>query len=140
MRSNAAETLSVYKNKPFARFAKKAKITDADLWTAALQANEGIIDADLGGGVIKQRIARRGEGKSGGSRRIILFRKGDRAVYVFGFEKKNMANISAIDLISFREYAAIYLALTHIEMDELVVKGTLHRVVAPEENVNDQEI
>jgi hypothetical protein len=57
---------SVYKNKFFARFAKKARISDGDLWKAAQLAELGVIDADLGGGVIKQRIARRGEGKSGG--------------------------------------------------------------------------
>jgi hypothetical protein len=127
-----SNSLSVYKNKPFTRFAKKARITDADLWNAALQANEGILDANLGGGVIKQRIARTGEGKSGGSRTIILFRKDDRAVYVFGFEKKDMANISAKDLMAFREFAAIYLGYTAAEMDGLVRNGTLYQIQRPE--------
>ncbi len=136
MSSTPVKTLSVYKNKPFARFAKKAKITDADLWKAAVQANEGIIDADLGGGVIKQRIARRGEGKSGGLRTIILFRKGDRAVYVFGFEKKDMANISPNDLVAFREYAATYLAYTISVMEELVESGTIYRIEAVKENID----
>ena len=81
-------------SKPFTRFAKKARIADADLWWAAQRVNDGLADADLGGGVIKQRIARAGEGKSGGSRSIILFRKNDRAVYVFGFEKKACSAIS----------------------------------------------
>jgi hypothetical protein len=127
-----SNSLSVYKNKPFTRFAKKARITAADLWNAALQANEGILDANLGGGVIKQRIARMGEGKSGGSRTIILFRKDDRAVYVFGFEKKDMANISAKDLMAFREFAAIYLGYTAAEMDGLVRNGTLYQIQRPE--------
>jgi len=74
--------LSVYKNKPFDRFARKAGISDADLWRSAHLANEGLIDADLAGGVVKQRIARAGGGKSGGSRSIVPFRKDDRAVYV----------------------------------------------------------
>ncbi len=134
MSKTPAKTLSVYKNKPFARFAKKAKITDPDLWKAALQANEGIVDANLGGGVIKQRIARPGEGKSGGSRTIILFRKDDRAVYVFGFEKKDMANISADDLVAFRQYAVKYLGYTAAEMLRLVENGTLYQVNASEEN------
>jgi hypothetical protein len=63
----------VLKGKKFARFAKKAHISDADLWAAVQRANAGLIDADLGGGIIKQRIARTGEGKSSGSRSIILF-------------------------------------------------------------------
>jgi hypothetical protein len=126
------KTLAVYKSKPFARFARKARITDADLWNAARLANEGVIDADLGGGVIKQRIARTGEGKSGGSRSIILFRKNDRAVYVHGFEKKDMANIRPDELEAFRKYAEVYLGYTPAEMAQLVEDGAIFRVERPE--------
>jgi hypothetical protein len=76
--------LAVYKTKPFARFAHKARISDSELWETAWLANSGAIDANLGGGVIKQRIARAGEGKSGGSRAIILFRFKTRLVFVHG--------------------------------------------------------
>ena len=137
MSSSPPDSISVYKNKPFARFARKARISDATLWKAASLANHGIFDADLGGGVIKQRIARPGEGKSGGSRTIILFRKGDRAVYVFGFEKKDMANISASDLLSFREFAEVYLGYSAVEMEELVKKGTILQVEAGEDEQDD---
>ncbi len=102
-------TLSVYKGKAFMRFARKARIADADLWKAAQLANIGLIDADLGGGVIKQRIARAGEGKSGGSRSILLFKKDNRAVYVYGFEKKDVANIDRRELEAFRELAEVVL-------------------------------
>ena len=137
MSSSPPDSISVYKNKPFARFARKARISDAALWKAASLANHGIFDADLGGGVIKQRIARPGEGKSGGSRTVILFRKGDRAVYVFGFEKKDMANISASDLLSFREFAEVYLGYSAVEMEELVKKGTILQVEAGEDEQDD---
>ena len=137
MSSSPPDSISVYKNKPFARFARKARISDAALWKAASLANHGIFDADLGEGVIKQRIARPGEGKSGGSRTIILFRKGDRAVYVFGFEKKDMANISASDLLSFREFAEVYLGYSAVEMEELVKKGTILQVEAGEDEQDD---
>jgi hypothetical protein len=65
--------VAVYKSKPFTRFARRARISDGDLWLAGQRANDGLVDADLGGGVIKQRIPRKGEGKSGGSRAIVLF-------------------------------------------------------------------
>jgi hypothetical protein len=120
--------LPVYKSKPFARFAKKARITDDDLWKAALLANAGVIDANLGGGVIKQRIARAGEGKSGGSRSIILFKKNDRAVYVHGFEKKDVANIRPDELEAFRKYAEVYLGYTKAEMVQLIENGALFQV------------
>jgi hypothetical protein len=127
------KALSVYKSKPFARFAGKARIIDADLWTAARRADEGVIDADLGGGVIKQRIARAGGGKSGGSRSIILFRKNDRAVYVHGFEKKDQTNIGQSELVAFRKFAEIYLGYTDTEMAQRVEDGALFKIEGPED-------
>jgi len=80
--------LVVFKTKFFARFARKALISDKAIFEAAERARRGLIDADLGGGVIKQRIARKGAGRSGGSRSIVLFCQSDRAVFVYGFEKR----------------------------------------------------
>lgn len=124
---------SVYKSKVFTRFARKARISDADLWRAAQSAERGVIDADLGGGVIKQRIARSGEGKSGGSRSIILFRKGERAVYVYGFEKKDQSNIRAGDLQLFRDLAREIFAYSEAQMEFAVEMGEFAKIVAPEE-------
>jgi hypothetical protein len=126
----------VYKNKPFTRFAKRARITDADLWKTAQLVNEGSIGADLGGGVIKQRIARAGEGKSGGSRSIILFKKNDRAVYVYGFEKKDLANIKPNELEAFRELAEVVLSYTNAQIAKRVEDGALFNVEEPEEEDN----
>ena len=126
-------TFFVYKNKPFARFARKAGITDAVLWKAEIMANQGRVDVDLGGGVIKQRISRPGEGKSGGSRAIVLFQQGKRAVYVYGFEKKDLANIERTDLEAFRELAKAILAYTTAEMTRYVEEGVLFSVGSPQE-------
>ena len=71
--------MRVFKTKPFARFAAKEGIIDAVLRDAIRRAEAGLVDADLGGGVIKQRLARQGQGKSGGFRSIVLFRRGARA-------------------------------------------------------------
>lgn len=131
MSRNPAE-LFVYKNKSFARFARKARITDAELWKAAQLANDGLIDADLGGGVVKQRIARAGQGKSGGSRSIILFRRNERAVYVYGFEKKDLANITSNDLDAFRELAAVVLGYTEAEMAGFVKGEVFFKIENPE--------
>ncbi len=134
MRPAPSRTLSVYKGKAFVRFARKARITDADLWQAAQRANDGLVDADLGGGVIKQRIARAGEGKSGGSRSIILFKKNNRAVYVYGFEKKDAANIDRRELEAFRELAEVILGYTDVEIEQRVKDGALFNVEEPGEN------
>jgi hypothetical protein len=99
-----------------------------------------VIDADLGGGVIKQRIARVGEGKSGGSRSIILFRRDVRAVYVYGFEKKDLANIRPDELEAFRELAKVIFGYTTAEIVKRVEDGALFNVKRPEEENNAQKV
>lgn len=92
---------------------------------SALRANSGMIDADLGGGVIKLRIARKGEGKSGGSRAIVLFRSNVRAVYAYGFEKKDLENTTSRDLEAFRELARVVLAYDNAELARQTAAGSL---------------
>ncbi|MFT4114358.1 type II toxin-antitoxin system RelE/ParE family toxin [Silvibacterium sp.] len=136
MRPVSALPLAVYKSKAFARFQKKARISDADLVQAARNAERGVIDADLGGGVIKQRIARGGEGKSGGSRSIVLFRQGSRLVYVYGFEKKDRANIRFDELEAFRELARVILGYSEAEIGQRVKDGALLQIHSPKEENN----
>jgi hypothetical protein len=89
------------------------------------RAESGLVDADLGGGVIKQRVARPGKGKSGGYRTLILFRQGDRAVFAFGFAKSAQANISKADLALLRDAATEALKWNDEDLDRLVASGTL---------------
>src|ERR1700693_2330138 len=87
------ESVRIFKSKWFERFARRERIED-DTWCEAVsRAENGQIDADLGGGVIKQRIARPGQGKSKGYRAIIFFRRGDKAFFEYGFAKSQRANI-----------------------------------------------
>src|SRR3546814_6114326 len=90
--SRRAAITRILKNGWFERFARKERLTDSGLRDAVQRAESGLVDADLGGGVIKQRVARPGKGKSGGYRTLILFRKGDRAIFAFGFAKSAPAN------------------------------------------------
>lgn len=126
--------MTVYKTRQFARFARKARIGDKDLWRAASLAEEGLIDADLGGGVIKLRLARKGEGKSGGARSIVLFRLRKRAVFVYGFEKKDIGNIRTDELAAFRELAGVVLGYSDSEMGQRVADGVLIEVRPPKED------
>ena len=108
--------MRVFKSRWFRRFARKEGITDAVLPDAVTRAEKGQIDADLGGEVIKQRIARPGQGRSKGYRTIILFRRGtvsgDTAFFVYGFAKSQRANISDDEERQFKEAAKIVLSLT----------------------------
>ncbi|PSO09666.1 addiction module toxin RelE [Sphingobium sp. AEW4] len=115
----------IFKNGWFERFARKERITDASLREAVERAESGLVDADLGGGVIKQRVARTGQGKSGGYRTLILFRQGDRAIFAFGFAKSAQANISKADLALLRDAASEALEWSARELDRLVASGTL---------------
>jgi len=95
---------------------------------AIRNANRGLIDADLRGGVIKQRVARKGEGKSGGFRTLILFKVGELAFFVHGFAKNDRANIEVDELLAFKKLAAIVLAYRKEELARAVISGTLVEV------------
>ena len=111
--------MRLFKNKWFARFASAESIDDATLCKAIEDAEKGLIDADLGGGVIKQRIARAGEGASGGFRSIVLYRRGKLAFFVFGFPKNRTANITKDELKAFKKLAKEMLALNDRQIASL---------------------
>ena len=115
--------MQLFKSRWFQRFARKEGITDIGLREAVVRAEKGQIDADLGGEVIKQRIARPGQGKSKGYRTIILFRRGHRAFFVYGFSKSQRANINDDEEAQFKEAAKHVLALTEKQLAELLNRG-----------------
>lgn len=102
--------MRIFKTKALARFVKSERIADKSLVDAITNAESGLIDADLGGGLIKQRVARKGQGKSGGYRMIIGIRVKERAVFMFGFAKNDMDNIDDKTLATLEETAATWLA------------------------------
>ena len=95
---------------------------------AVERANQDQIDADLGGGVIKQRIARPGEGKSKGYRSIILFRKDEKAFFVYGFPKSELGNIRKDEQEQFKKMAKHVLALTDAQLSGFIVNGQFEEV------------
>jgi hypothetical protein len=119
----------VFKTKWFVRFARKERITDRTLWDAVDRADRGLIDADLGGGVIKQRVARSGQGKSSGFRTIVVYRTKTRAIFVFGFAKSGKADLEPDELEGYRELAKVYLAKSESDMDGYVAVGALIKVM-----------
>jgi hypothetical protein len=96
---------------------------------AIARAEKGFIDADLGGGVIKQRIARPGQGRSGGYRSVILFRKEELAFFVYGFAKSNRDNIEPDEVAGFRKLAKGYLALSEKQIATMLKDERLKEVV-----------
>ena len=128
--------MRIFRNTKFTRFAKKSGIRDADLCKAVINAENGLIDADLGGGVIKQRVARYGEGKSGGFRTMILFKRGDKAFFVHGFAKNKTDNISDSDLVLLKKLAAEMLNYSDTVLNQAINENLLIEVVCDEKTIS----
>ena len=92
------------------------------------RANKGQIDADLGGGLLKQRVAREGSGKSGGFRTLLFLRSGECAIFAFGFAKSDKANLSAEELYEFKKAARLILGFSQAQLDALVEIGRLTEI------------
>lgn len=120
--------MRVFLNQSFQRFCSKAKISDEALSEAIDRAERGLIDADLGGGVIKQRIPRPNEGRSGGFRSIVIFRTNERSFFVHGFSKNDVGNISASELKDLKELGQILLNASDSEIGSLVEQGKLREM------------
>jgi hypothetical protein len=120
--------MRLFKTKPFARFARKEGIADRALRDAVHRAEAGLIDADLGGGVIKQRLAREGQGKSGGFRSIVLFRRGWMAFFAYGFAKNDRDNIDRQELRAFRLLAAEMLAMDDAALGAALRNGAIMEI------------
>jgi len=118
----------IFKNAWFRRFARREKITDKALREAIARAEKDTIDADLGGHVIKQRIARPGQGKSGGYRMIIFFKKGEKAFFVYGFSKSERENIDKRETDMFKKAAKELLTLSDKHIQELIENGELTEI------------
>ena len=120
--------MSVYVTKEFARFARKTGLAEAKLHQAARDVAAGHYDADLGGGVFKQRVAREGGGKSGGFRTIILFRAGTHSFFAHGFAKSDKANVSAKELKALKRLADVLLGFSEKQLEAAQAAGELIEV------------
>lgn len=104
---------------------RKTTLTDEALCGAVDEMVQGLIDADLGGGVVKKRVALPGRGKSGSTRTLVATNRGSRWVFVFGFEKSERANISDRELEALRAIAADLLKLSTTDLDTHIATGAL---------------
>ncbi|MGA8599521.1 MAG: type II toxin-antitoxin system RelE/ParE family toxin [Bryobacteraceae bacterium] len=102
---------------------------------SSADAERGLVSADLGGGVIKQRIARPRQGKSGGFRTLIVFRAGMRAIFVHGFAKNEKDNIEKDELVALKKLAAELLAYDDRTLARVVASGVLVEVNCNEKTV-----
>lgn len=120
--------MRIFKTKWFARYSRRQQIRDRSLREAVLRAEQGLVDAELGGNVIKQRVARAGQGRSGGYRMLIAFRSKGRAVFLYGFAKNERDNIDDEELETLREIAAVWLAADTDQIERAIAEGALQEI------------
>jgi len=118
----------IFKNTWFERFADRESILDDELREIVNQLETGQADANLGGGVYKVRIARPGEGKSGGYRVIVYFRSEERTFFIYGFAKSDRDNVDSGELRAFKVGAKINFSLTDEQIKDRLQKRTLIEV------------
>jgi hypothetical protein len=109
--------LRVFATRWFARFARAEQIGDDALSEAIARAEKRAIDADLGGHLIKQRVARLGGGRSGGYRTLIAYVAKRRGVFLYGFAKREMDNIDSRELADLKRLAGRFSIMTHEEIE-----------------------
>ncbi|CAG9932353.1 type II toxin-antitoxin system RelE/ParE family toxin [Candidatus Nitrotoga arctica] len=126
----------VFKTRHFSRWMRKTELTDSALLNAVEEMVQGLIDADLGGGVVKKRIGLAGRGKRGGARTLVATNKGNRWFFVFGFEKNERANIADDELEALRDIAEQLLVRTGRQLDEAVEAGALQEICHDQKNQN----
>lgn len=118
----------VFKTRHFSRWMRKTELTDGALCTAVAEMAQGLIDADLGGGIVKKRVGLAGRGKRGGVRTLVVTNKGNRWFFVYGFAKNDRANIADGELEAVRGIAEQLLVLTGLQLDAAVEDGSLKEI------------
>jgi len=117
-----------FKTRYLSRWMRKTELTDKALCAAIAEMMLGLIDGDLGGGIIKKRIGLAGRGKRSGARTLVATNKGSRWFFVYGFEKNDRTNISADELAALQGIARELLARTTQQLDGAVVDGSLQEI------------
>lgn len=120
--------MRVFKSKEFSRYARREGISDKQLCEAVRRAVLGLVDADLGGCLIKQRVARSGQGRRGGFRILMAFHHASRAVFVYGFAKNERENIQPDELEFWRSVAKAFIGLNESQLKTLLDQGEIHEV------------
>jgi hypothetical protein len=118
----------IFKTRHFVRWMKKTELKDQALCKAVEEMAQGLIDADLGGGLVKKRVALPGRGKSGSTRTLVATNKGNRWFFVYGFEKNEKANINDKELDALKKYGADLLGRSEADLGMLTTKQDLQEI------------
>ncbi|NDY94885.1 type II toxin-antitoxin system RelE/ParE family toxin [Wenzhouxiangella limi] len=121
--------MRVFKTRTFARSTRKLGLTDAALWAAVQEMSEGLVDATLGGDLLKQRVALSGQGKRGGARTIVAMRTAGRWFFLYGFNKNERSNIGKHELKVLQELAKELLAFEDRQLEIALSAGEIVEII-----------
>ena len=120
--------MRIYKSKAFSKWASQEGLSDISLRKAVEEIERGLVDADLGGYVIKNRVALGARGKSGGARTLLAYKAHSRTFFLYGFAKNVRSNVKADELKALRRYAAELMSYSKTELDKALIFGALIEV------------
>lgn len=120
--------MRIFKYRIFRQWTKKEGISDSALKKAIDEIEHGLFDANLGNGLYKQRVARKGQGKRGGYRTILAFKEKDRSIFMYSYAKNDRANISDKEEEVYKKLAGYYLEITDNKLEILIKNGELFEV------------
>ena len=132
--------MRVFATKAFARFARKERLHDKELCEAVARAERGSVDAQLGGGLIKQRVARHGGGRSGGFRTIIAYRASQQSVFLYGFAKNERENINERELNDLKKLAKLFLSYSNSQIAAALAQAELREVICDDQETKSRQI
>ena len=118
----------VFRTQTFTRWMRKAGLSDAGLRLAVDEMNQGLVDADLGGHLVKKRVALSGQGKRGGARTIVATKRRGRWFFLYGFEKNERANVDPSELKVLQEVAKVLLDFDDRQLAAALAAGEIVEV------------
>jgi len=116
------------KTKWFSKWARKQKISDIKLLKAIEDMENDLSSVNLGGGLFKVRVASENSGKSSAYRTIVVYRKDDRAVMIYGFMKKEQENLSTDELKSFKTLSKDILRLNDKSLTKAIENNVFVKI------------
>jgi hypothetical protein len=117
--------MNAFESRWFKKWSKKNGLKKVDLLDALKRTINGSGVVNLGGYIYKIRIAKNGQGRSGGFRTILIFKKGKRSLFIYGFEKNDQDNIDKGTLADYKKFAVTFLNYTDDDINRLVNNGTI---------------
>ena len=124
--------MRIFVTREFSRSVMNADLNEADLVNAAMEMNEGLWEASLGGKVYKKRVALAGRGKRGGARTLVAFRRGDRVFFMYGFAKNQRTNITPKEKQALKRMARELLSYELRQLNAALAHGQLIEIEANE--------